>query len=56
VANIKYKTPVYAGSKLVAKAEVKKVKDNKYIVWVKISEKQVENFRGKFILVSLEKI
>ncbi|HPD00044.1 MAG TPA: MaoC/PaaZ C-terminal domain-containing protein, partial [Acetivibrio sp.] len=56
VANIKYKTPVYAGSKLVAKAEVKKVKDNKYIVWVKISEKQVESFRGKFILVSLEKI
>ena len=56
VANIKYKTPVYAGSKLVAKAEVKKAKDNKYIVWVKISAKQVENFRGKFILVSLEKI
>ncbi|NMB33909.1 MAG: transcription factor FapR [Clostridium sp.] len=56
VANIKYKIPVYSGSKLVAKAEVKKVKDNKYIVWVKISVKQVEIFRGKFILVSLEKL
>ncbi|WP_136479570.1 transcription factor FapR [Acetivibrio thermocellus] len=56
VANIKYKAPVYAGSKLVAKAEVKKSKDNKFIVWVKITEKNVEVFRGKFILVSLEKI
>jgi acyl-coenzyme A thioesterase PaaI-like protein len=55
VANIKYKTPVYSGSKLLAKAEVKKVKDNKYIVWVNILHKQVEVFRGKFILVSLKK-
>lgn len=55
VANIKYKTPVYAGCKLVAKAEVKKVKGTKYIVWVKIYVKQMEVFRGKFILVSLEK-
>jgi acyl-coenzyme A thioesterase PaaI-like protein len=56
VANIKYKTPVYAGSKLLAKAEVKKAIDNKYIVWVRILVKQIEVFRGKFILVSLEKI
>ena len=55
VANIKYKTPVYAGSKIVARAEVKRIKGNNYIVWVKISEKLVEVFRGKFILVSLEK-
>jgi len=55
VANIKYKTPAYSGSKLVAKAEVKKVRGTNYIVWVKIYEKQVEMFRGKFILVSLEK-
>lgn len=55
VANIKYKTPVYAGCKLVAKAEVKRVKGSNYIVWVKIYEKQQEMFRGKFILVSLEK-
>ncbi|NLV37483.1 MAG: transcription factor FapR [Clostridiaceae bacterium] len=55
VANIKYKTPVYAGCKLIAKAEVRKVKGTKYIVWVKIYVKQTEVFRGKFILVSLEK-
>lgn len=55
VANVKYKIPVYAGSRLVAKAEVKNVRENKYIVWVKIQEKQIEVFRGKFILVSLEK-
>jgi len=56
VANIKYKIPVYAGSKLVARAEVRRIKGNSYIVWVRIMEKQVEVFRGKFILVSLEKI
>ncbi|MCR4434418.1 MAG: transcription factor FapR [Clostridiales bacterium] len=56
VANIKYKTPVYAGSKLIARAEVRRVRGNSYMVWVKITEKQVEVFRGKFILVTLEKI
>lgn len=55
VANIKYKTPVHAGSKLIAKAEVRMSRGNNYIVWVKIFEKQTEVFRGKFILVSLEK-
>jgi len=55
VANIKYKTPVFAGSKLVAKAEVRRIKESNFLVWVKISEKQQEVFRGKFILVSLEK-
>lgn len=53
VANIKYRTPVYAGSKLVAKAEVKRKKGSSCIVWVKIYEKLVEVFRGKFILVSV---
>ncbi|NLK88111.1 MAG: transcription factor FapR [Clostridiaceae bacterium] len=55
VANIKYKIPAYAGCKLIAKAEVKQVRGSKYIVWVRIFEKQTEMFRGKFILVSLEK-
>jgi acyl-coenzyme A thioesterase PaaI-like protein len=55
VANIKYKNPVYSGTRLVAKAEVKQIRGSKYIVWVRIYEKQVEMFRGKFILVSLEK-
>jgi len=56
VANIKYKTPVYSGCKLIAKAEVKNVRGNNFIVWVRILEKQVEIFRGKFILVSLDKM
>jgi acyl-coenzyme A thioesterase PaaI-like protein len=56
VANIKYKTPVYAGSKLLARAEVKRTRGNSHIVWVRIAEKQVEVFRGKFILVALEKV
>jgi acyl-coenzyme A thioesterase PaaI-like protein len=54
VANIKYKTPVYSGSKLIARAEVRRIRGNNYIVWVKILDKRVEVFRGKFILVSLE--
>lgn len=56
VANIKYKNPVYSGCKLTARAEVKRIRGNSYQVWVRISEKQLEIFRGKFILVSLEKI
>jgi acyl-coenzyme A thioesterase PaaI-like protein len=55
VANIKYKTPVYAGSKLLARAEVRRIKGSSYIVWVKIYLKRSEVFRGKFILVSLDK-
>lgn len=55
VANIKYKTPVYSGCKLFARAEVKRVRGTNFLVWVRISEKQQEIFRGKFILVSLEK-
>jgi len=55
IANIKYINPVYAGSKLVAKAEVIKKRDeDKHIVWVRITEKQVDVFKGKFILVSVE--
>jgi acyl-coenzyme A thioesterase PaaI-like protein len=54
VANIKYKIPVNAGARIVAKAEVKEEKGNKFIVWVKILEKQLEVFRGKFILVTTD--
>lgn len=56
VANIKYKIPVYAGNKLVARAEVKRKRASNHIVWVMIYHKSVEVFRGKFILVSLEKL
>lgn len=54
VANIKYKNPVFAGDKLIAKAEVTRTRGNKYFVWVFIKVKQVEVFRGKFLLVSFD--
>jgi len=55
IANIKYKIPVYSGAKIIAKAEVKKSKGSRFIVWVKIYEKTIEVFRGKFILVTIDK-
>lgn len=54
VANIKYKTPVKAGQKIVAKAEVVRKRSNKNFVHVFIYQNQKEVFRGKFILVSVE--
>ncbi len=54
VANIKYVKPAYSGARLIAKAELIRTRENKYIVWVIIKEKQTEVFRGKFILVSLD--
>ncbi len=53
VANIKYKTPIFAGDKLVAKAQLMRTRGNKYFVWVFIKVRQQEAFRGKFILVSI---
>ncbi|MBM6832943.1 transcription factor FapR [Megamonas hypermegale] len=54
VANMKYKAPVHVGDKLVAKAELKHRRGNKFFVWVKIKNGTKEVFRAKFILVSLE--
>lgn len=54
VANIKYKIPIYAGDKLIAKARVKRRRGNKYFVWVNTYIGQEEAFRGKFILVSID--
>jgi acyl-coenzyme A thioesterase PaaI-like protein len=54
VANIKYKQPVYAGSRLVAKVTIREKRPKgKHIVWVMIYNKQVEVFRGKFLLVEV---
>jgi acyl-coenzyme A thioesterase PaaI-like protein len=53
VGNVKYKTPVRVGEKLIAKAEVVKKRGNKYFVWVKIRNETQEVFRAKFIMVSL---
>lgn len=56
VANIKYKRPVFSGSKLIARVSIKekRLKD-RYIVWVMIYCKQIEVFRGKFLLVDVSK-
>jgi len=57
VANIKYKVPVYAGNRLIARCELREVKIiglKRYLVWVKIYVKKTEVFRGKFILVSFD--
>lgn len=54
IANIKYKIPVRAGEKLIAKAEVVKRRSNKFFVWVKIRNDKQEVFRSKFIMVSLD--
>ncbi|MBS4536089.1 transcription factor FapR [Clostridium sp. D2Q-14] len=55
VANIKYQTPIKSGNKLIAKAEVVRQRGNKYFVHVFIYESQKQVFRGKFILVSMDK-
>lgn len=52
VANVKYKVPVHVGEKLIAKAEIVKVRGNKYFVWVKTRNDTQEVFRAKFIMVS----
>lgn len=53
VANIKYRVPVLAGQKLVAKAKVSRVRGDEYFVHVLIHVKDDVVFRGKFILVSV---
>lgn len=50
VANMKYIKEVYAGDKLVARSEVKRIRDSEYLVWVKITRKMAEVFRVKFNL------
>ena len=54
VSNIKYLQPVEAGDKLIAKAEVTRVRGDKHFVHVKIHTKKDQVFRGKFVLVSID--
>lgn len=54
VANIKYKNPVTVHSKLVARAQVVRSRNNEYTVWVKIKLNQSEVFRSKFILAVID--
>jgi len=50
IANIKYKIPVKAGEKLVAKAKVTTIKDTEYYVHVFINVRDQQVFRSKFIM------
>ncbi|MCD5414849.1 MAG: transcription factor FapR [Clostridiales bacterium] len=54
VSNIKYLNKVHAGEKLIAKAEVTRVRGNKHFVHVIITVNQNQVFRGKFILVAVK--
>lgn len=54
VSNIKYLNPVYAGDRLIAKAEVVRVRGNQHYLHVKINVNQEQVFRGKFILVAIK--
>lgn len=54
VSNIKYLKPVKAGDKLIAKAEVVRVRGNKHFLHVRIRVDQTQVFRGKFILVDID--
>lgn len=50
IANIKYKIPIKAGEKLVAKAKVTTIKETEYYVHVFISVLDRQVFRSKFIM------
>lgn len=54
VANIKYLIPVFADQRLIAKAKVTKIRDEKeYYVHVIVTLKDDQVFRGKFILSAI---
>jgi acyl-CoA thioesterase FadM len=53
VANIKYKVPVKPDEKLIAKAEVKKIRNMNFITWVIVYRGDTEVFKGKFILTGI---
>lgn len=53
VGNIKYKNPVEADRKLIAKAEVVRKRGDKTFVWVFTKDKNKEVFRAKFIMETL---
>ena len=55
VANMKYRVPVYAGQKLIAKARITQKRGDEYYVHVMVNVKDDMVFRSKFILVSVPK-
>lgn len=53
VSNVKYKVPVYPGDRLVAKAEVMNIKDDRYYIRTVIKRESTEVFRAKFIIAAV---
>jgi len=53
IANLKFKRPAKLGEKLVAKAQVLRVKGNKSVVLVETRANGEEVFRGKFLMFVL---
>lgn len=53
VSNVKYKIPVHPGDRLVAKAEVMNMKEDRYYIKVIIRNEEAEVFRAKFIIVAV---
>ncbi len=55
VANIKNINPIKANDRLIAKAELVRIRDRKHYVHIKINNKKHEQvFRGKFIFNEIE--
>ncbi|MCH4888346.1 transcription factor FapR [Acidaminobacter sp. JC074] len=55
VANIKYNVPVFAEQRLIAKANVTRIRDNKeYYVHVMVNVGDNQVFRSKFILTAID--
>lgn len=56
VSNVKYKVPVYPGDRLVAKADVTNIKDDRYYIRVIIKKETTEVFRAKFIIAAVRNV
>lgn len=49
VGTIKYKIPIRVGSRLVARGEIRETREDSFILWIKVYNKEAEAYRGKFI-------
>ena len=51
VSNVKYKVPVYPGDRLVAKADVTNIKDDRYYIRVIIKKEKIQKCSGRSLLL-----
>ena len=56
LALVEYKVPVYPGDRLVAKADVTNIKDDRYYIRVIIKKENTEVFRAKFIIAAVRNV